>query len=318
MRVRVALFAVLIAALPSAARAQACEFLTQDRVWHLLGDCQTDQSIEIPEDIVRFDGGGHVIVAVDTPGRPFRGGVVVARSRQASVVNTRVSTLLTTNSCVGGDALLRGIYFDGASGEISNNTVRAISRGSAACEEGNGIEVRNRDRDGAPTMVVIHDNHVDEYQKTGIVVHGNVEATIESNVIGSSVAHPIITPNGIQIGPQASARLRNNQIAGNFTGAAASGPAGAAIILTESGPGTIVDRNLIEGDEDIGIRVSADGATITDNVVRDLGGSERSDEIGIVNEGTGNVILNNTVTGFRTSYFGVDPPSPASRGLQIE
>jgi hypothetical protein len=319
MRVRVALLAVLLAALPSAARAQQdCRFLMQDGVMHLLGDCQTDQSIELRQDDVTLDGHGHVIIAVDTPAHPFEGGVVVARGRHAAVVNTRVSTFLTTNSCLEGDALLRGIYFDGASGEISGNTVRAISRGSAACEEGNGIEVRNRDRDGAPTSVLIRDNHVDQYQKTAIVVHGNVEATIERNEVGSSVAHPVIAPNGIQVGPQASAGITNNHIAGNFTGRGAAGPAGSAILLTRSGAGTVVDHNLIEGDEDVGIYVAADGASITDNVVRDVGGAERIDEVGVVNDGTANLILGNTVTGFRTSYYGVEAPSPASRGLQIE
>jgi Right handed beta helix region len=165
---------------------------------------------------------------------------------------------------------------------------------------------------------VIRDNHVDEYQKTAIVVHGNVEATIENNQVGSSVADPVIAPNGIQIGPQASARIRNNHIAGNFTSQAAAGHAGSAILLKRSGPGTIVDHNLIEGDEDVGIYIDADGASITDNVVRDFGGSERMDEVGIVNYGTANLIISNTVTGFRTSYYGVDAPSPASRGLQIE
>jgi hypothetical protein len=219
---------------------------------------------------------------------------------------------LTLSVCLDGEAWLRGIYFDGASGEIQNNTV-SVSRPAIDCAEGNGIEVRNRAQEGQPTTVLIKGNVVDQYQKTAIVVHGNVDATIDGNTIGLSTASQIV-PNGIQVGPRATARIQKNQILGRFTGRMYPG---AAIILYESGPGTVVDENLIDGNPEIGINVYADGATVTRNVVRDSD-SHGVYDVGIVNQGQLNVFRNNIVTGFRNPYYGVDVTPPASRGQQIE
>jgi hypothetical protein len=314
MYLRIALLATVIALLPAAAGAQTCRFVEQaGGVLELQSDCQTDRTIEIIGDNVRLNGGQHVITAVDTPDHPFRGAVILARGRLASVVNTQVSADLVSGACLSGDALLRGILFDGASGEIVNNTVTGINRGAADCEEGNAIELRNRVREGPPIDVVIRKNTIDAYQKTAIVVNGNVDAIVEENAIGGSLGAPIIAPTGIQIGPQASAQVQNNHIAGRFNGRP---HAGAAILLFQSGPGTIVDGNAIEGDSDEGIDVLADGATVINNVIRDSEPSGRPN-FGIVNRGSGNVFINNTVSGFRTSTSGVETP-PASRGLQIE
>ena len=45
-----------------------------------------------------------------------------------------------------------------------------------------------RDRDGTPTQATISGNYVEQFQKTGIVVHGRVAARIQDNFIGSSVS----------------------------------------------------------------------------------------------------------------------------------
>jgi hypothetical protein len=312
---RVALFAMVITALPAAARAQDCQFSTENGIVHLLNDCQTSRSIEV-DDGLTLDGGMHLIQAIDPADQLFSGGVIVARGGWVSVVNTRVSTTLLTGGCLEGDARLRGIYFDGASGDIVNNVVISARRAAGSCEEGNGIEVRNRDRDGAATDVVIQDNRIEAYQKTAIVIHGHVDAVIDSNVIGTPVARLVIVPNGIQIGPQATARVQKNRINGRFTGQVT---AGAAVLLIQSGRGTIVDGNLIDGDSDVGIHVAADGAIVTNNVVRDTDPSGVFD-VGIVNQGVDNLFINNSVSGFRDSFYGVEtvPPPARHASLQIE
>jgi hypothetical protein len=310
---RVVVIATVMTALPAVARAQDCQTLEENGVVHLLNDCQTDHSIEVFEGMT-LNGDGHLIQAIDPANDLFRGGVIVARGRGVSVMNTRVSTALLNGGCVEGDTRLRGIYFDGASGEIVGNVVSGVRRAAGACEEGHGIEVRNRDRDGAPTDVVIQGNRIDQYQKTAIVIHGNVDAVIDGNTIGSAAERPLIVPNGIQIGPRATARVQKNRITGRFTGQVT---AGAAILLIQSGRGTIVDENLIDGDSDVGIYVAADGAIITNNVVRDTDASGVFD-VGIVNQGADNRFGNNSVSGFRSGFYGVETASPASRGLQIE
>jgi hypothetical protein len=313
MHWRIALIVAAVILLPSAARAQGtCSFLFVNDIQYLQDDCQTDTPIELGEGIT-FDGGAHTIEAIDAPDRPFAGGVIVARNRWAAVVNTTILTSLTAAVCLDGADVLRGIYFDGASGQIQNNTI-AVSRPGVDCAEGNGIEVRNNTREGDPTTVLIKGNVLDRYQKTAVVVHGNVDATIDTNAIGSSTLRQLV-PNGIQVGPRATARIQNNLIVGRFTRSPFGQPqGGAAILLADSGSGTIVDENTIEGASDVGIYVSADSATVTRNVVRHSDANSVS-SFGIVNDGEANVFHGNVVTGFGTSTWGVESARPAGRGV---
>src|SRR5215207_7309227 len=140
----VLVLASLFLAAPAAARAQStCRFDDVGDVRRLTADCVTDRTIEIPDGYT-LDGSGFEIAAVDAPnGRAFRGAVVAARGTTASIINTTVTTVSLSGGCPSGENRLRGIYFDGASGDISGNTVTAIFRGPLPCDEGLGIEVRN-------------------------------------------------------------------------------------------------------------------------------------------------------------------------------
>ena len=276
-------------------------------------DCITDYSIEIPDGMT-LDGAGHAIVAVDPAGPSFRGGVVVARGTSSSIVNTTVTAVALTGGCPAWENRLRGIYFDGASGTIRGNDVVGIYRGPSACDEGNAIEVRNRTLDGPPSVVTITGNVVDAFQKTGILVHGRVEAVIEGNFIGTSMAAGLLGANGVQVGPIAAARVVRNMVEGAFTGNVA---AGAAVLVIGTGPGTVVDDNDISGDLDVGIHVLADGVVVTGNTVRDEGADGPYD-IGIVNRGSGNTIFGNTLRGFRTDIYGEGTPALFNPGQQIE
>jgi hypothetical protein len=315
--VRVGLLAASALILPDRAQAQsACEFSKGGSLWRLAGDCITDTTIEIP-DGVTLDGNTHTITAVDPPGGFFQGAIVVARGRTASIVHTRITADLRSNVCGEGEARLRGIYFDGASGEIGSNTVDEIHRVPSACMEGNAIEVRNRAVEGAVTArVAIRGNYVDRYQKSGIVVHGRVAALIEGNFVGSSKASRLLGPNAVQVGPVASARVERNQISGVFVGTTTAG--GSAILLYLSGAGTLVEANDITGETDVGINVDADQVTVSNNKLVDTSDDERFD-VGIWNLGIDNDYFNNTIIGFRIRQQGLDTGTASSRrGQQIE
>lgn len=317
--VRVGLLAASALILPDGAEAQsACEDLLSrgGSLWRLAGDCVTDTTIEIP-DGVTLDGNTHTITAVDPPGGFFQGAIVVARGRTASIVHTRITADLRSNVCGEGEARLRGIYFDGASGEIGSNTVDAIHRVPSACEEGNGIEVRNRAVEGAvATRVAIRGNYVDRYQKSGIVVHGLVDALIQGNFVGSSKSSGLLGPYAVQVGPVAGARVERNQISGTFVGTSAA--SGAAILLASSGAGTVVETNDITADTDVGINVVADQVTVANNKVVSTSDDARND-VGIINAGVDNDYFNNTVVGFRARQHGVETGTASPRrGQQIE
>src|SRR5688572_11253593 len=135
---------------PLAAEAQSlCLFSESGSVMRLMEDCVTDRSVEIPDGFT-LDGDGHEIVAVDPSGLGFRGAVVVARGARASIINTRVTAAMLSGGCPKGD-IVRGIYFDGASGEIRGNRVVGVFREPLTCDEGNAIDVRNRQMAGPPS-----------------------------------------------------------------------------------------------------------------------------------------------------------------------
>jgi hypothetical protein len=314
--VRVCFVATFALALPAAVQAQsACDFSRSGSVMQLTRDCITESSVVIPDGWT-LDGNTHSITAVDPPGGVFEGPIVVARGRTASIIRTRVTASLRSNFCADGEARLRGIYFDGASGEIGSNTVDEIHRVASSCEEGNAIEVRNRATEGPATTVTISGNYIDRYQKSGIVVHGRVQALIQWNFVGSSVSSGMLGPNAVQVGPVAGARIERNQISGVFAGTSAAG--GSAILLMSSGAGTVVEANDVTGDADVGINVVADQATITNNRLVDTDDDDRND-VGIVNFGLDNSYINNTIVGFRTRQYGVEEGSSTNRrGQQIE
>ena len=299
--------------MPAAAQAQSeCRFTRSGSVVTLMADCTTETSIVI-SDGMTFDGNTHSITAVDPPGGYFQGPIVVARGGSASIINTRVTAALRANVCAEGEARLRGIYFDGASGEIGSNTVDSIHRVPSSCEEGNAIEVRNRASDGAASTVTIHGNYIDQYQKSGIVIHGRVEALVRGNFVGSSVSAGMLGPNAVQVGPVAGGRIERNQIAGLFVGTPMAG--GSAVLLIASGAATVVEGNDITADTDVGINVVADQAIVANNRIVDAGDETRNDA-GIVNSGIDNVYINNTIVGFRTPQVGVEENAPPSRRLQ--
>ena len=87
------------------------------------------------------------------------------------------------------------------------------------CQEGNAIEARNFAGEtlSSPdrTTVTISDNVVRDYQKTGILISGNVDALVTRNVVQGIGPNAIIAQNGVQIGFGATGLISANQISGN-------------------------------------------------------------------------------------------------------
>ena len=301
----------VLAGIGPAGAETTCWFDLTGSIMRLLGDCVTDASIEVP-DGTTLDGAEHTILAIDPLVGRFQGGVIVARGREAVVVNTRITTTVLADGCETGARRLRGIYFDGAGGAIQNNVVSAIVKRGSACEEGYGIEVRNTDR-GDRIAVVIDHNTVDLYQKSGIVVTGAVDAWIHHNAVGPSAAQDTVPANSIQLGPGAGGVIELNDISGNtFRGETA----GTAVLLARTASGAVVRANTITGNADVGIYVLADEATIEGNELTDTG-LDGVHDVGIGNFGIGNQVRGNLVRGFATRYQGA-ADVPAGRTVALE
>lgn len=296
----------------AAEAATNCVFDLSAGIMRLEADCTTDASVVIPDGIT-LDGAFHTITAVDPPGGHFIGAILMNGGTRASILNTRLAADALANVCNVGDARLRGILLDGASGVVKGNTVLDINQGASACQEGNAIEVWNLA--GPPVLVEIADNVVDGYQKSGIVASGAVDVSIHHNVVGSSATQAMLSANAIQIGFGAWASIEHNDITGNrwlLADAAAT-----AVLLSRSAPGTLVRRNTINGNADVGIYVAADAAVIADNLLFD-DGPDGFYDIGIVSLGA-NVVRDNDIRGYNDKQVGVGGEQPtAGGGLQVE
>jgi len=295
---------LLFAPIGRADAADGCTFLTFDSTWTLEADCTVSASIVIP-DGVTVDGNHHTITAIDPPGGFFRGGVIVSGGASANVTNTVITAVMMANVCQEGPDRLRAIFFNGASGVIRGNTVLNVNKESSNCQEGNGIEVRNIDLAGPAARVEISGNLIDGFQKTGIVVSGNVDATIRSNSIGPSLAQRFVVANGIQVGAGTRASIEGNTIAGNSWDG--DDAAATAILLVNTAAGTVVSGNSIIGNADVGIYVMANGVSVERNRLTDNGPDGKFD-VGIGNYGDNNVFEGNSITGFGIRYQNVAEP----------
>jgi hypothetical protein len=188
----------------------------------LLADCVTDHTIVVPQRVEGsvFDGDGHSITGVDPAGGHFVGAVVqgAAGPEEITISDLEVTVDGLSDVC---DACVdrpRGILFDGVGGAIRDSVVTGIKLGTnSGCQEGNGIEVRNEPfaKGGADVSIVVRDNLVTDYQKTGILANGSVSVTIRGNIVEGAGPVNYIAQNGIQVGFAATARLFGNDVSGN-------------------------------------------------------------------------------------------------------
>lgn len=251
----------------SAQAANNCAFNTIGDVMILQGDCTTDASIAIPDGYT-LHGNGYTITAVDPAGDHFVGGVVTNGGTTAHVRELTIDTNALANVCDSGDDRLRGIFFIGASGSIIDSTVNNINQGSSGCQEGNAIEVRNEPFDGThpnTQYVTILNNSVNNYQKGGIIVNGDVNAEVESNHVTGFGPVNFIAQNGIQFGYGAAGLIKHNDVYGNaYTG---GGYASGGILVYAGEDNIEISRNMVDLN-DVGVWIiDADNAYLWRNVV---------------------------------------------------
>jgi hypothetical protein len=327
MKIPFALAALTLLVIPSTVTAQPVCTQIPGASWTLTAsgaklkaDCQTDTSILIPHGTT-LNGNGFTITAVDPSAGHFLGAVVrnAPGATSVSVTNLIVDTANLTNACDDGNDRLRGIMFDDASGNITNNKVLHINQGPSGCQEGNAIEVRNFTSATVRTATV-SGNRVYAYQKGGIIVNGTVSATVSNNIVGESATQANLAANGIQIGFGAQGNVSANQIEGNtWLGfdAETSNYSATAVLLYQSAAGTKVSGNLInlvDGNADVGIYVFADSVSVSSNRVYDWGadvaGADPDYDIGIANPGNlnggiDNVFTKNKVRCYQDAYDNV-------------
>ena len=195
---------------------------TSPTTYTLLNDCTTDHTFVVPQRAggTVFDGNDKTITGVDPVSGHFVGAVIQAQPGTNNVTVTNLGvTVSLADVCDADSARLRGILFDAVGGSITNNDVISLKQATnSGCQEGNGIEVRNApfSRVGPDKAVSITGNTVTDYQKTGIIANGSVNATITDNVVTGAGRIAYIAQNGIQVGYGATALVRGNAVSANW------------------------------------------------------------------------------------------------------
>ena len=311
------LLATIVVTLTStalAAAATTCTFTTVKKTMTLNGDCTTDTSIMVPSGFT-LDGAGHTITAHDPISGHFQGGVIQNGGATANVTNVTVTTSGLVEFCDTAPATrLRGILFDGASGSITDTNVTNITHLGASCaDEGNAIEVRNFGSSLTTIRVRIDGNTVTGYQKGGIIVNGNADASITDNVVDGLAPDAVIVRNGIQLGFGATGMVKRNLVSNNeYTGPENFSSAG---ILLVAGPfflnspysvGSQIDQNTIR-ENDVGVwvveapdDVSAPSTMTNVKVVNNTiskAGSTNPYQAGVSDVGNNDKIIANRISG---------------------
>jgi hypothetical protein len=229
------------------ASAGGCSVSESGDTITLLTDCTTDQTILVP-DGKTLEGSGHSITAVDPAGGHFVGAVVRNAGASANVNNLTVSASNLSTSCDAGLAGLAGIRLDGAAGSITNNIVTGLQQGvrGDGCQEGDAIEVRNTNLTGTPAVTVT-DNTVSKYQKTGILVTGQVSAVVSRNTVTGYGPVEFIAQNGVQISRGATARFGSNTIKNNYYSPKSYTACG--LIIYKAGGVLVEKTNTYSGNE---------------------------------------------------------------------
>jgi hypothetical protein len=189
-----------------------CTFTTNDKAKtvSLVADCTTDTTIGVPNGYT-LDGKGFTITAVDAPdGASFTGAVVENDGTAMNVKNLKIEGGVP-NNCV---AVFNGVAFMHASGSIKNVTLNNIGQ-TTGCQSGRAILV-NAIGDTTKRSVTIEGNTVWYYNKNGIDVRGNVNATIVGNTVTGKGPIDYIAQNGIVVlGIDTVAQVSGNTVSGN-------------------------------------------------------------------------------------------------------
>jgi hypothetical protein len=219
-----------------------------------------------------------------------------------------------------------GIYYQNASGKITDSAVRDVLMDPAdqGCQVGLAINVESNT--GAPA-ITISDNSVRNYDKNGITVSGpdtgspGPVATVSANTVIGLGATTVIAQNGIQIGYGATGSVSTNYVVDNIyinppCGGDSQPPCyGSSGILIYGSAGITVNNNTVESAQ-LAIVPVTESATLTANgtVVRSnhVGGTQNYDAIDLCSDN--NTAESNTIYGSAQSAIHLDDSCTPSTG----
>ncbi|HEX9096850.1 MAG TPA: right-handed parallel beta-helix repeat-containing protein [Candidatus Dormibacteraeota bacterium] len=174
------------------------------------------------------------------------------------------------------DSIEEGVRVDnGGSALITDNHISKIQDSPfSGCQNGIGVRI-GRNFDGTYGSATIVHNLIDNYQKGGIVVDGQLatgapvsHAEVAYNQVQGVGPTPLIAQNGIQVSRGAVANVHNNTVTGNAYAPKTVTSVGI-LLFEDSSPDTQVSHNdASANDEGIGLYTTTN-TTISHNNAHD-------------------------------------------------
>jgi len=163
-----------------AGAATTCVFETNAaaKTMKLTNDCTTDTAILVPAGFT-LNGARHLIQAVDPSGGYFVG-PVVTNATVDSTINVKNLTIDMPNLASGGCAFVQGIYFNQASGTITENTILHVGQSGYCPDTGTGIQV-TEGLFSTPRTVTISNNQVLLASAMALWISGPISANVTRN-----------------------------------------------------------------------------------------------------------------------------------------
>ncbi|MGA2978819.1 MAG: NosD domain-containing protein [Terriglobales bacterium] len=265
--------------------------------------------------VVVVPAGGLVTNGVtDIFGNPVAAQIFV---QNAAVTISHITVDGTNNGLSGCSTDPIGIYYQNASGTITDSAVRNVLMDPAdqGCQVGLAINVESNT--GTPA-VTISNNSVRNYDKNGITASGpgagspGPNVTVTGNTVIGLGATSVTAQNGIQIGFDATGSVSTNYVADDIY----TGPTyGSSGILIYASSGVTVTSNTVDSTQ-LGIVPATDptygNANGTIIRLNHVGGTQTYDAIDLCSDG--NTASSNVIYGSAESAVHVDDECPPSTG----
>ena len=237
----------------------------------LTADCDTTATLTVPAGFT-VNGAGHEITAHDPdpaagPSGLFLGAVLTNADTTMNLTNLTVrGTGFTAFGCNAGATPTVGVLYNNASGTISDVRVLDITQ-HATCQTVHSIQLR---ADAGPQTVTITSSTVADYQRTGLLVQGDVSLHASGSTFGPpdpTVPNPGgIAQNSVQIGSPALAAPSSGTFTDNTViGGAFGRPGNTSLgLLIANAADLTVSGNIFAGaGMDAGIGFFAPNRAIT-------------------------------------------------------
>lgn len=218
-----------------------CDFTETPTTWTLTADCTATATIHIPDGVTLI-GGAHLIFAKGS----FTGAVVENGGATMSIENLFIlGSNLSAATC---NAII-GVFFNNASGSLTNVSVESMTRGNG-CQTGFGMQISAT----KPQTVTITRSGAANFQKAGLVATGPATVNVSDSTFGFPDFLPgVIAQNVLQYSDGAGGTLTGNALFGVASGRT---DAFSTDMLLSGAADLTVSGNAVHGlGTDIGIAV---------------------------------------------------------------